>query len=194
MIAASMTQPIGGSSGPTERVGTARRIDLRVFIFAERAVLSLVGAMFFIAAFALAIRAMGDLWGVIAGSRDLAVQAGTAFLDAMLLVLMLVELAYTVVTSFRGSELSAEPFLIVGLIAVIRRILVITIGSVNLPGSSPPAIPSKVESFSSQPVELIVLTAIVLVFVGSIALLRMRHAGTDDRRDLEDDEADPRWN
>jgi hypothetical protein len=184
-----MTPSLGGDSGGPERGAGSRRLALRIFIVAERAVLSLVGAMFFIAAFALAVRATTDLWGVIAGSRDTAVASGTAFLDAMLLVLMLVELAYTVVTSFRGSELSAEPFLIVGLIAVIRRILVITIGGVNLSGPRTTAA-GNAESFSSQPVELVVLTVIVLVFVGSIALLRIRNP----RRSDSDGESEPHWN
>jgi uncharacterized membrane protein (DUF373 family) len=47
-------------------------------------------------------------------------------LDRMLLILMIVELLYTVQVSFREHTLVPEPFLIVGLIAVTRRILVVT--------------------------------------------------------------------
>jgi len=150
-----------------------RSMALRIFVGAERVVFSLVGAMFFIAAFSLALRATTDLWALVAGPRDSIIVAGTAFLDLMLLVLMLVELAYTVITSLRGTDLSAEPFLIVGLIAVIRRILVITIGGVNLGGSGGESSGAG-GSLGSQPIELGILTAVVLVFVGSIALLRSR--------------------
>lgn len=185
-------------SGPTDPSRTqrgeyrTRRVDLRLFIMAERIVLSLVGAMFFVAAFALALRATSDLWAVVAGSRASAIVAATTFLDLMLLVLMLVELAYTVVTSFRGSELSAEPFLIVGLIAVIRRILVITIGSVSLPGSSSAALTNTGVSGTGLPIELGVLTLVVLVFVGSIAILRTR---AHNREEFEpvDGSANERW-
>jgi hypothetical protein len=141
-----------------------------LLVAAERAVFSFVGVLFFIAAFALALRATADLWALVAGPHETIIAAGTAFLDIMLLVLMMVELAYTVTVSLRGTVLAAEPFLIVGLIAVIRRMLVITIGDVT-PGTSA-RIPSG--TIGSQPVELGILTGVVLVLVGSIVLLRLR--------------------
>jgi uncharacterized membrane protein (DUF373 family) len=146
-----------------------------VLVGAERGIFAFVGALFFVAAFALAIRSTTDLWSLIVGPRDEIIMAGTAFLNLMLLVLMMVELAYTVLVSLRGTVLSAEPFLIVGLIAVIRRILVITIGDVN-PGSGG-ASPNSAPSIGSQPVELGVLTAVVLVLVCSIVVLRRRGDG-----------------
>src|SRR5581483_11072488 len=48
-------------------------------------------------------------------------------LDELLFVLMLVEILHTVRISIRSHVLVIEPFLIVGLIASIRRILVITL-------------------------------------------------------------------
>jgi hypothetical protein len=139
-----------------------------LLVAAERAVFSFVGVLFFVAAFALAVRATADLWALVAGPHDTIIAAGTAFLDVMLLVLMMVELAYTVTVSLRGTVLAAEPFLIVGLIAVIRRMLVITIGDVS-PGGS-----ANLSGVGSQPVELGILTGVVLVLVGSIVLLRLR--------------------
>jgi uncharacterized membrane protein (DUF373 family) len=51
-------------------------------------------------------------------------------LDRVLLVLILVEIVYTVVLSLRAHRLVAQPFIVVGLIAVVRRILfVLTPGS-----------------------------------------------------------------
>src|SRR2546427_4867308 len=47
-------------------------------------------------------------------------------LDRILLILMIIELLYTVQFSFREHALVPEPFLIVGLIAAIRRLLVLT--------------------------------------------------------------------
>ena len=44
-------------------------------------------------------------------------------LDRVLLVLILVEIVYTVVLSLRAHRLVAQPFIVVGLIAVVRRIL-----------------------------------------------------------------------
>ena len=47
-------------------------------------------------------------------------------LDQILLILLIIELLYTVQVSFREHGLLAEPFLLVALIAVIRRVLVLT--------------------------------------------------------------------
>jgi uncharacterized membrane protein (DUF373 family) len=49
-----------------------------------------------------------------------------ALLDQSLLILRIVEILYTVQVSFREHTLVAEPFLIVGLIAAIRRVLILT--------------------------------------------------------------------
>ncbi len=49
--------------------------------------------------------------------------AATDFLDKVLLVLILVEIVHTVVLSLRAHALAAQPFIIVGLVAVIRKIL-----------------------------------------------------------------------
>jgi uncharacterized membrane protein (DUF373 family) len=50
-------------------------------------------------------------------------------IDRLLFVLMLVEVLHTVRVSLRDGKLTAEPFLVVGLIASIRRVLAITLGS-----------------------------------------------------------------
>jgi len=152
---------------------------VRALVGAERAIFSFVGALFFVAAFALAIRATTALWALIAGPQSSIIAAGTAFLDVMLLVLMMVELAYTVIVSLRGAVLAPEPFLIVGLIAVIRRMLVITIGNVNPAGTAPP-VAGAASGVGSQPIELGILTAVVLALVWSIVLLRRRPRTHDD--------------
>jgi uncharacterized membrane protein (DUF373 family) len=49
-----------------------------------------------------------------------------SLLDRSLLILMLVEILYTVQVSFREHALVPEPFIVVALIAAIRRVLVLT--------------------------------------------------------------------
>jgi uncharacterized membrane protein (DUF373 family) len=49
--------------------------------------------------------------------------AAINLLDRVLLVLILVEIVHTVVLSLRAHRLIAQPFIVVGLVAVIRRIL-----------------------------------------------------------------------
>lgn len=47
----------------------------------------------------------------------------TGFLDEVLLVLILVEIVHTVMLSLRSHELQPEPFIVVALIASIRKLL-----------------------------------------------------------------------
>jgi uncharacterized membrane protein (DUF373 family) len=89
-------------------------------------------------------------------------------LDQILLVLLIIELLYTVQVSFREHGLLAEPFLVVALIAVIRRILVLTAEIPKLPEAGEAV-------FKHYMYELTVLTVMVLVLVGSLVMLQ-RHA------------------
>ncbi len=86
-------------------------------------------------------------------------------LDQILLILLVIELLYTVQVSFREHGLLAEPFLVVALIAVIRRILVLTAELPNLPGASE-------EVFRRAIFELTLLALMVLILVGSLILLQ----------------------
>jgi uncharacterized membrane protein (DUF373 family) len=58
--------------------------------------------------------------------------ASVALLDQILLVLILVEIVHTVVLSLRAHRLAAQPFIIVGLVAVIRRILFVLSSEVKV--------------------------------------------------------------
>lgn len=52
--------------------------------------------------------------------------SGVLVLDRVLLVLIIAELAYTFRNVLRDREITAEPFLVIGLIATVRRILIVT--------------------------------------------------------------------
>jgi hypothetical protein len=151
------------------RESSLQHAGVRVLRVIERLIFFIIGAMLFAAAFALLWRALVVLWALVMSPSGHTMDAGAAFLDVVLLVLMVVELAYTVVLSLGGIVLSAEPFLIVGLIAVIRRILVITVGEVQTgkPSSQLP---------QNSAVELAILTGVVLAFVLSIVMLRRSRA------------------
>jgi phosphate starvation-inducible membrane PsiE len=92
-------------------------------------------------------------------------------IDRLLFVLMVVEILHTVRVSFRSGTLVAEPFLVVGLIASIRRVLVITLESsqANQYGKMTPESQTLLHSTM---LELLVLGALILVMVISIYLLR----------------------
>jgi uncharacterized membrane protein (DUF373 family) len=92
-------------------------------------------------------------------------------IDRLLTVLMLVEILHTVRISIRSHVLVTEPFLVVGLIATIRRILVITLEAANLTrpetwGKNGEAI------FRASVIELGLLGVLVLILVIAIYLLR----------------------
>lgn len=90
-----------------------------------------------------------------------------ALLDRILLVLMVVEILYTVQVSLREHTLVPEPFLVVGLIAGIRRILVLTAEFSEM-------VQEGGEAFRNGMIELGILTAMVLALVAALALLRHR--------------------
>jgi uncharacterized membrane protein (DUF373 family) len=96
-------------------------------------------------------------------------------LDQILLILLIVELLYTVQVSFREHGLLAEPFLVVALIAVIRRILVVTAEVSKLPQAEEAV-------FRHAMLELGLLTAMVLVLVGSLILLQRQSKNTSENR------------
>lgn len=150
------------------------RSTVYLLMWAERIVFAVIGALLFLVALALLRQSVVILWLMIAGDKP-PIAYGSEFLEVVLLVLMVVELAYTVILSLRGAVLLAEPFLIVGLIAVIRRMLVITVGEVG----------AHQGSVAQNATELLILTAIVIVFVGSIVILRSRPRPDGDLDRLE---------
>lgn len=91
-------------------------------------------------------------------------------IDRLLVVLMLLEILHTVLVSIRSGVLTAEPFLIVGLIASIRRILVITLETAHHVGAGD----ASAGAFRDSMIELGVLCVLILVLVTAIVMLR-RH-------------------
>jgi hypothetical protein len=93
-------------------------------------------------------------------------------LDQLLIVLMLVEILHTVRISIRSHILLAgEPFLMVGLIASIRRILILSLQIASLTGAGQWSADSAT-IFHAAMVELGVLVVLVFVLVSCIVLLR----------------------
>ena len=90
-----------------------------------------------------------------------------AVLDQLLLVLMIVEVLYTVQVSFREHVLVPQPFVLVALIAAVRRILVIT-------AEVSTVIELEEEAFTSAMIELGLLTAMTGVLVACLVALGRR--------------------
>lgn len=92
-------------------------------------------------------------------------------LDQLLVVLMLVEILHTVRISIRSHILVTEPFLIVGIIATIRRILVITLEAATLTKDGKWLFDGA-SIFRASMLELGLLGLLLLFLVSSITLLR----------------------
>jgi hypothetical protein len=97
-------------------------------------------------------------------------------LDRILLILMIAEILYTVQVSLREHALIPEPFLVVGLIAGIRRVLVLTAEFADL-------LEKGEQAFRNAMLELGLLTAMIFVLVASLMLLRRREAQPKAPRD-----------
>ena len=111
------------------------------------------------------------LWDGL-GRLSLAAQT-LRVLNELLIVLMLVEILHTVRISIRSHKLViAEPFLIVGLIASIRRMLVITLEAATLSREGSWVSDGAKTIFQGSMIELGLLGLLVLIMVHSITWLR----------------------
>jgi uncharacterized membrane protein (DUF373 family) len=129
-----------------------------------------LGVLLAASAFVLLVAGLGLL-----GSSLTTLVSGRHFvelLDRILLTLLVIELLYTVRVSFHAHGLMAEPFIVVALIAVIRRILVLTAEIAHLPEAGESV-------FRNALIELVVLTLMIAVLVASLIALqrqgRQRH-------------------
>jgi uncharacterized membrane protein (DUF373 family) len=157
-------------SGAEPETRPTRSIIARAFTLVEDAVYIGIALLLAVSAATLLVEGATTLWReVTQGAPLLGV---VNLLDRTLLVLMLVELLYTVQVSFRAHALLPEPFLIVGLIAATRRILVVTaeFSVADKTGTQ--------GRFRDGMLEIGLLTVMIVALVGSLLMLR-RVGGSD---------------
>jgi len=132
-------------------------------------VYSVLAILLFLAALATILNSGKMLWE---GLHHWTIAAQTLqVLDQLLIVLMLVEILHTVRISIRSHTLITEPFLVVGLIASIRRMLVITLEASTLTKEGSWSV-ERASIFRASMIELALLGLLVLILVFSITLLR----------------------
>ena len=154
-------------------VDRAIRLSTELFLRIELVVYVALGILLSVTALLALGSAALLLWD---GMRDWSgTRAIFLIVDRLLFVLMLIEILHTVRGSVRSGALTPEPFLIIGLIASIQNVLVITLKSSGVTSEGPGSIESQM-LFRSSIVELAVLGGLIFVFVASIYLLRRRHA------------------
>jgi hypothetical protein len=140
-----------------------------VFMGVEIVAYIILGGLLAFAALLGIINAFIALLGAARDFKDL--EHLVEATDTLLFVLMLVEILHTVRVSFRAGVLAAEPFLIVGLIASIRRVLVITLESSRVSGPGKWT-PQSQQILQGSLMELAVLSGLILIMVISIYMLR----------------------
>lgn len=136
-----------GSSRSIAALGLSEK----VVYYAAAVFLLVTVVMLFVSAGASVLRVME------AGPLESALEV----LDKVLLIFIFAELLRTIITVVEEREIRVEPFLIVGLIAVVRRILAVTVSIEQSLGTP---------DFNALLIELGVLTALVLALTGALYL------------------------
>jgi uncharacterized membrane protein (DUF373 family) len=139
---------------------TSERID-RAMEVGERLVYAVVGVVL-IASAAVALVAIA--YDLVDGVDDGAIDAVARALDGLLLVFILVELLGAVRATVAERQLLAEPFLIVGIIASIKGIVVASLKAGSAEG----------ETFDHLMTEVGVLGGVVLLLAVAAFLVRRK--------------------
>ena len=163
-------------SSVTEGQGRLTRAASFIFLHTEHAIYAALGALLALTALVALIDAAGLTWEAFRtlGGADQILEV----VDRLLFLLMLLGLGPASWRS-RSGRLTCEPFLIVGLIASIRRVLVITLQSSEITHAKDWS-PEKQALFQASMIELAVLAGLILTMVFAIFVLhraRRRQAG-----------------
>lgn len=176
---ASLSQSLGNFFKPPDTTHrTHPSLVVHYLERSERILLSLIAFVLVILAMLLLVSGVISMVQDVANGtmRDQAVNV----LDTVLLVMMTMEIVYTVTLSLQSHKLVAEPFLVIGIIAAIRRTLVITATSTSTEGDA--------AKFQSTLLELGLLAFIVGVMAAAIWIMRRSSVYLkEDETVLEDD-------
>jgi uncharacterized membrane protein (DUF373 family) len=153
----------------TKETAPARNLIAKAFAAVEDLVYVGLGLALAVSAVALlVVTAVGFAGKLFSGELTANI---VPLLDQILLILLIVELLYTVQVSFREHTVTPEPFLLVGLIATIRRILILTAELGRPGGVAATIIP-----------ELAVLAALIVAIALSLFLLRRKDSDKASRQ------------
>jgi len=122
-----------------------------------------IAVLLLISAFALLAKAVDELFDLF---DDFATDPLVEVLDTLLLVFVFIELLSAVRTTLTKRELVAEPFLIVGIIASIKEIVVLSVKAAETIGEGEP--------FSDQLWQIGVLGGVVLLLGATAFMLRLK--------------------
>lgn len=159
------------ASDPTtsKDVPRATRIGNRLLEVAENVVYIGISGLLIVTALVLLVHAAGRLGPLLTGVGD---QAAIEVLDVLLLVFIVVELLFAVRMTVAKRELVAEPFLLVGIIASIKEIVVLSVKAADDIGGG--------NEFTDALLEIGVLGVLVLVLGITAWLLRLKEREPDE--------------
>ena len=144
-----------------------------VIMYVEMALYSVVCAVLVLGAVALLFEAVKSFFEDLG---DGVLWAATQMLSVLMLVFVFVELLGAVRSTIRERRLVAEPFLLVGIIAAIKEIVLI--------GGTERVVAADFSVFRNAMIEISVLAGVVLLLAISTLLLR----NSSNRRDPAADE------
>lgn len=140
---------------PAALARTFRAAEVVVLVIIALLLIALSGLLLLSGAFEL----------VRAAQHSEVVAQATNILDNVLLVMMTMEIVYTVTLQIQIRRLVPEPFLVIGAVSAVRRMLIVTTNAAQVPARD-------VQQAQDVLFELAVLALIVLVMVVSIYILR----------------------
>lgn len=159
-----------GAAPERDSVPERVRIGERVLSVAEDLVYGVIALLLIVTAILLLVGATRQLFTI---SGDEGIQgAAVEVLDDLLLVFIVVELLFAVRSTLVKRELLAEPFLLVGIIASIKEIVVLSVKAADQVGNNEP--------FTNQLREIGVLGVLVLLLGVTAWLLRLKEREPDE--------------
>ena len=145
------------------------RFGTRLLELSENVVYAGIAAFLVGTALVCLVLAGRTAWGLVS---DFSEQPVLDLLDILLLVFIVVELLFAVRTTVEKRELVAEPFLLVGIIASIKEIVVLSVESAKEVGNG--------AQFTDRIIEIGVLGVLVLLLGLTSYLLRRKEREPDE--------------
>ncbi len=125
---------------------------------AERTAFACVAAVLYGLAFIVLVYGSATFLAALLTEPQRTIGAAGRLLDAALLILILLQVAYALTLKTRGALLGAEPFITIAVLAIVRRMLAVAAGVA--PGAAPAY------------AEIAVLAGAAMVVASALALVR----------------------
>ena len=154
------------------------RAGTRALEVAETLIYGGIALFLVLSAFVLLAIAAKTSWGLVSDFSEVPL---LEVLDVLLLVFIVVELLFAVRTTVEKRELVAEPFLLVGIIASIKEIVILSVEAASALGEG--------EEFVDRVVEIGLLGLLVVLLGVTSFLLRRKEREPDEGAPAPDKEA-----